>query len=616
MTNGSLLGSGLTPAPPKRGIRSWFRRGGLTSVLFALPVILVFAYFSWGPIARGLAMSWQKTNLVEPATLGRVVELRVRAPESRARSGALNTIWFVVLALIIGFPLPLFLAVFISELRGTKPLYSVLAYLPVVIPPVVAILLWKVFYDPSSTGVFNTMLGWVGIGPLPFLNSPATAMPSLVLESTWASAGSTVIIYLAAMASVRGELYEAAELDGAGIWAQGVEHHDPPAARRHPDRAAAAGHRHDPGLRRTVPVHRGRPEQRHNDDPADDLQLRVHLRRLRSGERPQHVARSRSRRRLGALLPGDPSLERRMSRRVVRAAAVSDADRGIISISDRRRPSVRIGLSAVQVLILIGLVVAGLGPLVWLMKSAISTTQDILRDPFGFFPSGVVLWENIPIAWEKARIGMFLGNTAIIAIGSTIITLFVCLTAAYVLSVLRPKWGPVLNGAIMATLFIPGVIALVPLYLTVLDLPLLGVSLVNNYLALWLPAGANAFLILVVRALLRHDPRELFEAARIDGAGPVRVFLLIVLPLLASDHRRRRAADLHGVVEGLSLAALRAARADPAADLGSAAKIADTTPLNVQIAALFLALLVPVTLFVAFQRQFLAGVGMAGGTKG
>ena len=218
MTNGSLLGSGLTPAPPKRGIRSWFRRGGLTSVLFALPVILVFAYFSWGPIARGLAMSWQKTNLVEPASWVGWSNFEYVLQNPVLGQATLNTIWFVVLALIIGFPLPLFLAVFISELRGTKPLYSVLAYLPVVIPPVVAILLWKVFYDPSSTGVFNTMLGWVGIGPLPFLNSPVTAMPSLVLESTWASAGSTVIIYLAAMASVRGELYEAAELDGAGIW--------------------------------------------------------------------------------------------------------------------------------------------------------------------------------------------------------------------------------------------------------------------------------------------------------------------------------------------------------------------------------------------------------------
>lgn len=302
-----------------------------------------------------------------------------------------------------------------------------------------------------------------------------------------------------------------------------------------------------------------------------------------------------------------------MSRRVHR---IAEGERGIISASDRRRPAVRFPLALTQALILVGLLVVGLGPLLWLVKAAVSTTQDIIRDPFGFFPSGQILLENIPIAWEKARIGMFLGNTALIAAGSAITTLVVCLTAAYVLSVLRPKWGRVLSGAIMATLFIPGVIALVPLYLTVLDLPILGISLVNNYLAIWLPASASAFLILVVKRFFDAIPRELFEAARIDGAGPLRVFLLIVLPL---------SRPIIGVVTLLTFVASwkdflwpLLVLPDPTLQPISVAlsKIADTTPLNIQVAALLLALLVPVTLFVLFQRQFLAGVGMTGGSKG
>jgi len=87
-----------------------------------------------------------------------------------------------------------------------------------VIPPVVAVLLWKTFYDASSTGVFNTILGWIHLGPYPWLQSQSTAMPSLVLESTWANAGGTVIIYLAALTGVNRELYEAASVDGAGAW--------------------------------------------------------------------------------------------------------------------------------------------------------------------------------------------------------------------------------------------------------------------------------------------------------------------------------------------------------------------------------------------------------------
>ena len=66
--------------------------------------------------------------------------------------------------------------------------------------------------------MFNTILGWFGIGPLPWLQNAGTAMPSIVIEATWAAAGGTVIIYLAALLGVPPELYDAAEVDGASIW--------------------------------------------------------------------------------------------------------------------------------------------------------------------------------------------------------------------------------------------------------------------------------------------------------------------------------------------------------------------------------------------------------------
>jgi multiple sugar transport system permease protein len=129
-----------------------------------------------------------------------------------------NTAYFALLALIFGYPIPLAAAVLMSEARRFRGVYSALAYLPVVIPPVVAVLLWKTFYDASSNGVFNTALGWIHLGPYPWLQSPHWAMPSLVLESTWANAGGTVIIYLAALTGVNRELYEAASVDGASLW--------------------------------------------------------------------------------------------------------------------------------------------------------------------------------------------------------------------------------------------------------------------------------------------------------------------------------------------------------------------------------------------------------------
>jgi len=163
-------------------------------------------------------MSFQHTNLVSaPTWVGwdNFVQV-VNDPLFWTAVG--NTAWFAFLALLLGYPIPLIAAVLMSEVKRAKGLYSALAYLPVVVPPVVAVLLWKFFYDARPDGVFNTILGWVGIPPQPWIQSATQAMPSLVVEATWAAAGGTIIIYLAAITGVAPELYDAAEVDGAGIW--------------------------------------------------------------------------------------------------------------------------------------------------------------------------------------------------------------------------------------------------------------------------------------------------------------------------------------------------------------------------------------------------------------
>ncbi len=197
---------------------TWVRGGGATTLLFLLPTLLIFGAFSWYPIVRTVIMSLQHTNLVQPATWVGLDNFRAVLADPLLPIAVKNTLYFAALALLFGYPLPLAAAVLMSETRRRRGLYSALAYLPVVIPPVVAVLLWKTFYDASSNGVFNTIFGWVGLGPYPWLQSPGTAMPSLVLESTWANAGATVIIYLAALVAVDTDLYQAAAVDGAGLW--------------------------------------------------------------------------------------------------------------------------------------------------------------------------------------------------------------------------------------------------------------------------------------------------------------------------------------------------------------------------------------------------------------
>ena len=218
-----VISGQAAPAKPRRRDRlspvAWVRGGGLAALVFALPMLAIFAAFSWYPIVRLVVLSFQHTNLVDPPTWAGLDNFREVINDPLFLTAVKNTAYFAGLALLFGYPIPLIAAVLISESRRFRGTYSVLAYLPVVIPPVVGVMLWKyVFYEPSSVGLFNTVLGWVHLGPYGWLQDPGTAMPALVVESTWANAGTTVIIYLAALTTVDRDLYDAASVDGASIW--------------------------------------------------------------------------------------------------------------------------------------------------------------------------------------------------------------------------------------------------------------------------------------------------------------------------------------------------------------------------------------------------------------
>ncbi|MDM4763809.1 carbohydrate ABC transporter permease [Galbitalea sp. SE-J8] len=306
---------------------------------------------------------------------------------------------------------------------------------------------------------------------------------------------------------------------------------------------------------------------------------------------------------------------RRVQPRLVRPRLVEPEDRGIASAADRRRPVVRRSYRALHGILLVLLVVVGLGPILWLFKAAVTPTQDTLRDPMGLFPHGVDL-QNLVTAWTEVHIDVQFVNTIWIALGSWAVQILVATTAGYVLSVLRPRIARVLNGMVLATLFVPAIVLLVPLYLVVLHPPLIGQSMLNTFWAVWLPAGANAFNILLVTRFFDSLPREVFEAARTDGAGPFRLFWSIVLPM---------SKPILGVVSVFAVIAawkdylwpLLVLR-DPAVQPLSVRlpTLQKAIELDVYLAALAISTLIPIVLFLVFQRLILRGAGLGGAVKG
>lgn len=298
-----------------------------------------------------------------------------------------------------------------------------------------------------------------------------------------------------------------------------------------------------------------------------------------------------------------------------RRASAFDSARGYLSDQDWRRASVSITVRTLHLILLVLLVIVGVGPMLLLAKYAITPTQDIIRTPLAVFPNGI-RWENLVEAWNDVQISKYFLNTIWLAAGSWFVQLLVATTGGYVLSVLRPAWGKVVNALVITTLFVPSVVLLVPLYLTILNPPLLGTSLINNFFAVWLPAGASAFNVVLMKRFFDNLPREVFEAAQIDGAGPFRLFWSIVLPM---------SKPIIGVVSVFaSIASWKdflwpmLVLKDPSLQPLSVRlpAIQAQTDLGVFLAALAISTIIPVVFFLIFQRLFLSGAGLGGAVKG
>jgi len=159
-------------------------------------------------------------------------------------------------------------------------------------------------------------------------------------------------------------------------------------------------------------------------------------------------------------------------------------------------------------------------------------------------------------------------------------------------------------------------VLLVPLYLTIVDVPLIHLRMIDSYWAIWLPAGASAINIVLVKRFFDNLPREIFEAARVDGAGPFRLFWSVVLPM---------SRPILGVVSVFAVIATRKDYLWPFLVLSNPdlqplsvrlPTLQPTTDLAIFIAALTLSSAIPITLFLVFQRLFLRGEGLSGAVKG
>ncbi|MFD7232784.1 carbohydrate ABC transporter permease [Streptomyces sp. NPDC059881] len=207
--------SGSRPRATSREAFLRALRHHLSAHSFLIGAVLCFSFFSWYPMVREFLLAFQKTEDGRTTWAG-WDNLRTVFADPAFWQAWRGTLLFTGLALVLGFAVPFVVALVINEFRHAQAYLRLLVYLPVMLPPVASVLLFKYLYDPGY-GLFNSILDTLHLPQQQWLQDPDTAMLSVVIAATWMNMGGATLIYLAALQAVPGELYEAAELDGAGL---------------------------------------------------------------------------------------------------------------------------------------------------------------------------------------------------------------------------------------------------------------------------------------------------------------------------------------------------------------------------------------------------------------
>ncbi|HOP79597.1 MAG TPA: sugar ABC transporter permease [Armatimonadota bacterium] len=194
------------------------RKEAMEGYLCIAPWLIGFALLTLGPMIFSFIISLTQWDLINsPKFVGLDNYRIIFTDDFRFRQSLKVTALYAAMSVPLGMIGSLCVAMLLNlNMRGMRVFRSIF-YLPAILPGVAVTMLWMWILRPQDTGVLNHILGFFGVSPKPWLSDPAWALPSFVIMSLWGIGGG-MIIYLSGLQSVPTQLYEAAEIDGAGSW--------------------------------------------------------------------------------------------------------------------------------------------------------------------------------------------------------------------------------------------------------------------------------------------------------------------------------------------------------------------------------------------------------------
>ena len=206
------------PKTKKPKSSSLSKKSFVTSWLFALPALILMYLFIWRPTVMGFVWSLFKMKGYTPKEFIGLRNYYEVVKDTQFLPLFLNTLKYVAWSLIIGFLPPVLLAVIVNETVHFKQKIMTFLYLPAIIPAIAVSLLWKQMYDPTGLGLLNMLLARLGVQPYQWLGDGRFTILWIIVSMTWKSFPGAMLLYYSALQSVNQDLYEAATIDGAGIF--------------------------------------------------------------------------------------------------------------------------------------------------------------------------------------------------------------------------------------------------------------------------------------------------------------------------------------------------------------------------------------------------------------
>lgn len=205
------------PAPAGRPPRSELaRKRARAARLFIAPNLLAVVVFLLFPVGFSLYLSFHEWDLFGPIRFTGLQNFRRLLTADPLFTIALrNTIVFTLGTVAPTVAISLVVAGALNRRIKGITVFRAVMFLPLAVSSVVMAVIWRFVFD-TNNGLLNTMLGWAGLGPVPWLVDPGWAMVSVCLVSVWKSVPFATVVLLAAMQGVPEDLYDAAKIDGAG----------------------------------------------------------------------------------------------------------------------------------------------------------------------------------------------------------------------------------------------------------------------------------------------------------------------------------------------------------------------------------------------------------------